>query len=109
MGAGASIIGLLEVCESDFTKGLNEAVVNEEDAVRVYEQEEKDAEVEKATKEKDIEYKTKEAAQLEKAASEATADRANAQAQLDAISEYLKELEDQCVAKPETYEARKAH
>merc|ERR1719214_217387 len=31
-GAGASIIGLLEVCESDFTKGLNEMQVGESTA-----------------------------------------------------------------------------
>lgn len=108
-GAGTSIIGLLEVCESDFSKGLNEAVVTEEDAARTYEQDEKDAEIEKATKEKDVEYKTKEAAKLDKAVSEATTDRATLQTELDAVNEYISKLEDQCVAKPETYEARKAH
>merc|ERR1712232_1028278 len=56
-GAGTSIIGLLEVCESDFTKGLAEAVSTEEEAARSYEQNEKDDEIEQATKEKDVEYK----------------------------------------------------
>merc|ERR1719238_2694363 len=58
-GAGTSIIGLLEVCESDFTKGLAEAVSTEEEAARSYDQQEKDSDIEKVTKEKDVEYKTK--------------------------------------------------
>merc|ERR1712072_1631679 len=71
-GAGTSIIGLLEVCESDFTKGLAEAVSSEEEAARSYDQQEKDDEIEKATKDKDVEYKTKEAAKLDKVISETT-------------------------------------
>merc|ERR1719453_2264149 len=109
VGAGTSIIGLLEVCESDFTKGLAEAVATEEEAARTYEQQEKDSDIEKVTKEKDVEYKTKEAAKLDKTISEATKDRATVQTELDAVNEYLKKLEDMCVAKPETYAARKAH
>merc|ERR1719359_1920334 len=108
-GAGTSIIGLLEVCESDFTKGLAEAVSTEEEAARSYEQNEKDDEIEKVTKEKDVEYKTKEAAKLDKSVSELTKDRATEQAELDAVLEYLKKLEDMCVSKVETYAARKAH
>merc|ERR1719359_921695 len=108
-GAGTSIIGLLEVCESDFTKGLAEAVSTEEEAARSYEQNEKDNEIEKVTKGKDVEYKTKEAAKLDKSVSELTKDRATEQAELDAVLEYLKKLEDMCVSKVETYAARKAH
>jgi chromosome segregation ATPase len=108
-GAGTTIIGLLEVCESDFIKGLDETVATEEQAARIYKQEEKENAIEKVTKEKDVEYKTKEAAKLDKALSEATTDRATMQTELDAVMEYLKKLEDMCVAKPETYAARKAH
>merc|ERR1719359_191420 len=108
-GAGTSIIGLLEVCESDFTKGLAEAVSTEEEAARTYEQNEKDNEIEKATKEKDVEYKTKEAAKLDKVIADTTKDRATEQAELDAVLEYLKKLEDMCVSKVETYAERKAH
>merc|ERR1719163_1937322 len=108
-GAGTSIIGLLEVCESDFTKGLTEAVSTEEEAARSYDQNEKDNEIDKVTKEKDVEYKTKEAAKLDKVIAETTKDRATEQAELDAVLEYLKKLEDMCVSKVETYAARKAH
>merc|ERR1719408_665117 len=36
-GAGSGIIGLLEVCESDFTKGLTEMTAEEETAASEYE------------------------------------------------------------------------
>merc|ERR1719426_757311 len=36
-GAGSGIIGLLEVCESDFSKGLAEMIAAEETAVKEYE------------------------------------------------------------------------
>jgi X-X-X-Leu-X-X-Gly heptad repeat protein len=108
-GASTSIIGLLEVCESDFTKGLAEAVSTEENAARTYDKEEKENEIERVTKEKDVEYKTKEAAKLDKAISDATTDRAQVQTELGAVEGTLKQLKDMCVAKPETYEARKAH
>ena len=56
-----------------------------------------------------MEYKNKEAAKLDKAASEATQDREGTQTDLDAVNEYLKQLDAMCIAKPETYAARKAH
>ena len=63
-GASTGIIGLLEVCESDFSKGLAEMKAAEESAISAYEQESKENEIEKVTKEQDVKYKTKEAAGL---------------------------------------------
>merc|ERR1719247_1232210 len=60
-GAGSGIIGLLEVCESDFSKGLAEMIAAEETAVNEYESTTKENEITKATKEQDVKYKTKEA------------------------------------------------
>merc|ERR1712070_961347 len=66
-GASSGIIGLLEVCESDFSKGLAEMIATEEEAVAIYEQETKENAVEKVTKTKDAEYKKKEYVGLDKA------------------------------------------
>merc|ERR550532_2645704 len=102
-GAGSSVIGLLEVVESDFSKGLAE-----DSAQYTYEKETKENEIEKASKEQDVAYKAKESTGLDKAVAEATSDRSGVQAELDAVLEYLATLEKQCVAKAETYSERKA-
>merc|ERR1719497_310457 len=105
-GGGAGIIGLLEVVESDFSKGLIEMTSTEESAQATYDQETKDNEIEKTTKEQDIKYKSEEAAGLEKATAEATSDKAGVQEELDAVNEYLKTIEERCIAKAEPYEER---
>merc|ERR1719379_1754703 len=108
-GAGNGIIGLLEVCESDFTQGLAEMTAAEEAAVKEYEQQTKENEITRATKEQDVKYKTQEFKGLDKEIAEATDDRATVQTELDAVNEYYKSLQERCVAKAETYEERVAH
>jgi len=105
-GSAGGIISLLEVCESDFSKGLAEMKATEEQAAQEYETEMKDAELEKTTKDKDVEYKTKEHVALDKAVSEGTGDRTGVQSELNAVLEYLKKLEARCVGKAESYEER---
>merc|ERR550537_2166159 len=83
-GAGSGIIGLLEVCEADFSKGLAEMTAAESGAVAEYEKTTKENEITKATKEQDVKYKTKEAKGLDKETAEATADRSGVQEELDA-------------------------
>merc|ERR1719395_528881 len=62
----------------------------------------------KTTKDQDVKYKTKEAAGLDKAVAEAKSDREIEQAELDAVLEYIEQLNKQCVAKAEPYAERKA-
>merc|ERR1719343_1799697 len=52
-GAGSSIIGLLEVVESDFSKNLAEIVPTEEAAVAEYEETSKENAIDKTNKEQD--------------------------------------------------------
>merc|ERR1719343_1210593 len=103
-GAGEGIIGLLEVVESDFTKGLAEMTATEENAQASYEAQTKENAIEKATKEQDVKYKSKESADLDKSVAETSSDRGSVQAELDAVLEYLRKIEEQCIAKAETYE-----
>jgi len=107
-GAGANIIGLLEVVESDFSKGLAEMTAAEESAQATYDTETKENEIEKTTKDQDVAYKTKESTGLDKAVAEASSDRSGVQTELDAVNEYLSTLKKECSEVAETYAERKA-
>merc|ERR1712113_961312 len=108
-GAASGIIGLLEVCEADFSKNLAQITSDEELAVSEYEQTSKDNEIEKTAKTQDLRYKTKESKDLDKFVGELTADRTGVQAELDAVLEYLSKIHSECDEVAETYANRKAH
>jgi len=107
-GAAGGIVGMLQVCMSDFTKTLAETTASEDSAASEYESGTQANKIEKTSKDKDVLYQTKEAADLDKAVTEAAADRASTQSELDAVLEYLAKLGDMCVAKPDTYAERSA-
>merc|ERR1719503_68424 len=107
-GAGNGIVSMLEVVESDFTKGLAEMEGAESSAVAEYEKVSYMNKVTVTSKGQDVKYKNKEAAGLDKAATEAVSDRDGLQAELDALTEYAGKLNKMCVAKAEPYGERKA-
>merc|ERR1719356_738330 len=106
-GAGEGIIGLLEVVESDFTKGLAEMTAAEQSAADEYDTLTKENEISKAMKIQDVKYKTKDSKGLDKDIAEASADRATVQEELDAVLAYDKGIKARCVAKAESYSERK--
>merc|ERR1719203_154572 len=106
-GAGAGIISLLEVCESDFSKAKAELEATESSAVETYEAETKENEIVKTTKDQDVKYKIKEHTGLDKSVAEMSADREGVQEELDAVMEYFGRIKAKCIAKPETYEEAK--
>jgi len=105
-GAGSSIIGILEVVESDFSKNLAELSLAEDEAEAGYQKITQENKVTKAAKEQDVKYKEQESANLKKSASELTSDRDSANSELSAVVQYLAKLNDMCVAKAETYEEK---
>merc|ERR1719456_741373 len=107
-GAGSSIIGLLEVCESDFTKGLTEMTAEEETAASEYEAYVKEDQIATTKKSQDVKYKTKEAAGLDKNVAELSTDLAAVTDELSAVLSGLDKLKEMCVAKAEPYAERKA-
>jgi chromosome segregation ATPase len=107
-GAGDSIIGILEVVESDFAKNLASEETMEADAAAEYEKTTQDNAVTKTLKIQDVKYKTQEFMGLDKAVSELSSDRDSANSELSAVMEYYGQVKERCIAKPETYEARQA-
>merc|ERR1719343_1760510 len=107
-GAGQSIIGILEVVESDFAKSLAKEETQEEDAEAEYEKTTQANKVTKTMKDQDVTYRTKESASLDKSVAALTSDRETTDAELQAVLEYYTKIKERCIAKPETYEARKA-
>merc|ERR1719420_1179525 len=107
-GEDTGIIGMLEVAQSDFSKLLADATVEEESAIKEYEKISQENLVTKAIKEADIKYKTSEVASLKKQVSELTSDIEGEQTELDAVLDYYEKLKPGCIAKPMTYEERKA-
>merc|ERR1719361_3199118 len=107
-GAGGSIIEILEVVESDFAKSLAEEEAEEDDAATEYEKTTQDNKVSKSLKSQDVKYKTQEFKSLDKSVSELSADRETKSTELSAVLEYYAKIKERCIAKPETYETRKA-
>jgi chromosome segregation ATPase len=107
-GAGGGIIDILEVVESDFAKALETEETMESDAKAAYDERTQEIKVSTAENTKDVEFKTQESKNLDKEVNELSADRESTQSELDAVNEYYAEVKDRCIAKPETYEERKA-
>merc|ERR1719313_174994 len=106
-GAGSGIIGLLEVAESDFTKGLAEFEANYASQKSAYEATTKENELTTTAKNQDLKYKSQEITNLKKTLKETTDDRSGVQTELDAINEYLAKINEQCIEKAEPYEETK--
>jgi len=108
VGAGNSIIGILEVVESDFAKNLAQEETQEADAAAEYEKTTQENKVSRTLKEQDVKYKTQEFVSADKSIAEMSADLRSTQTELDAVNDYYSKIKDRCTAKAETYETRKA-
>jgi len=107
-GAAGSLMGFLEVIESDFATNLAKDEAQESDAISEYDKTSQENKEAKATKEQDLKYKIREAAGLDKKISEQTSDKENVLEEKKAVLNYDEKIRARCVAEPESYEARKA-
>ena len=96
---GSSIIGMLEVIESVFTKKLAEPSLAEDEAENGYQKATQENNVTKVSKEQDVEYKEQECANLTKFADESTSERDSTNAEFSAIVQYFTKLNNIRVAK----------
>merc|ERR1719336_3415143 len=107
-GAGSGIIGILEVCESDFAKNLASETSQEDDSEASYQKKTQENKVTKVTKDQDVKYSTQEFQFLDKEITELSADKDTTSSELSAVLDYYAKIKDRCIAKPESYESRKA-
>merc|ERR1719359_1200376 len=105
-GSGVNIIGILEVVESDFATNLAKEETAEATAQEAFDKMTQENKITKASKGQDIKYKSEEAAATDKEIGELSSDRGTANTEHAAVLEYLGQLNNRCVAKPETYESR---
>merc|ERR1719444_67664 len=107
-GAGGSIIDILEVCESDFSKDLAGEESAESDAQESYDKQTQENKIQKTMKEQDVKYKTQEFKGLDTEITELSSDKGTSSKELAAVMEYYGKIKDRCIAKPESYEERTA-
>jgi len=105
-GAASGIIGLLEVIEADYSKNLAEVIADEEQSAANHDKMTKENEIERTVKVQDVKYKLGETKALDKTSGELIADRSGVKNELQAVMDYLKNIENECIAKAETYEER---
>merc|ERR1719352_828766 len=77
-------------------------------AESTYEKTTQENKLTKMSKEQDVKYMTAEAKSLDKTVAELSSDKDGEQTELSAVLEYGTKLDGMCIAKPETYEERKA-
>merc|ERR1719444_521795 len=107
-GAGGSIIDILEVCESDFSKDLAGEESAESDSQESYDKQSQENKLQKTTKEQDVKYKTQAFKSLDAEISELESDERTVSGQHAAVLEYYAKVKDRCIAKPTTFEERSA-
>merc|ERR1719213_159779 len=107
-GDGSGILGMLEVAESDFAKGLAEARTAEQQSQSEYDQMAQDSKMLKMTKEMEIKGKQSELKTLKTTMTDLSSDKEGLTGELDAVLAYLDKLKPQCETKVPSYEERKA-
>jgi hypothetical protein len=107
MGNGG-VLGLMEVCQSDFEKLLAETEASEADAARVFDEFKADSAQDTAVKETDQKHKVAEKSTKESDKATAMKDLRITQEELQAAMEYYDKLKPDCEVKVMSYAEKKA-
>jgi hypothetical protein len=105
---GGGVLGMLEVCQSDFARLLSETQASEDDADRAFSEFSSDSAVDKATKEATAKHKAGMKQQKESALASAKTELVGVQEELSAALEYYDKLKPSCIDAGESYEERVA-
>jgi hypothetical protein len=105
---GGTIISVLEVAESDFTKLLAEADTDEESAAAAFAKLSDENKVTKATKETEVKGKQSEIRSLSVNLQNYNEDKASVGEELDAVLSYLDKLKPECEVTAMSYEEKVA-
>merc|ERR550537_1934989 len=105
---GGGVLGMLEVCESDFARLESETTSGEAEAAKEYEAFMADSTDAKTTKENAVKHKSGTKQQKESALATAKKDLAGVQDELSAAMAYYEKLKPSCVDAGESYEERVA-
>merc|ERR1719420_750279 len=105
---GGGVLGMLEVCQSDFSRLESETTSAEDAAAKEYDEFMADSTSDKDTKEKDIKDKKATQQSKEYELSGAKKDLSGVQDELDAAMAYYEKLKPSCVDAGESYEERVA-
>merc|ERR1719324_2267683 len=105
---GSSIISVLEVAESDFTRLYAETSTEEETAAAAYKKLSEENTLAKTTKLTAIKGKESEVKSLKVQLSQHSEDHDSVSEELDAVNAYLDKLKPQCESKVMSYAEKKA-
>merc|ERR1719487_2650934 len=106
--SGGGVLGMLEVCESDFARLESETTTGEAEAAKEYDSFMADSTEAKETKEGAVKHKSGSKQDKESALSTAKKDLAGVQEELSAALAYYEKLKPSCVDAGESYEERVA-
>jgi len=105
---GSSIISVLEVAESDFTRLFAETELAEQEAAAAFTKLSDENKVSKAAKVADVKAKQSEIKSLEVTLSNSKEDHGSVSKELEAVNAYLDKLKPQCEEKAMSYAEKKA-
>jgi hypothetical protein len=106
--SSGGVLGMLEVCESDFARLEADTTAGEDAAQAEFDTFTSDSAVDKATKSADMKHKGEMKVKAESGLQTAKKDLEGVTAELDAALEYYEKLKPSCVDAGESYEERVA-